>query len=302
MTDETNLIRESAELIHGDGRTVVVQLAKWGEPRTVSDDGRTTYREAFESIDLADRVRVVDQHYGDTIGHADVTSYRADPEPTIDLHIAETSRGDDVLALIRNGTIEGVSVEFRPSKTDRVVDGVMRRANALVHGIAFAFRPAHTAPILATREQPETGETTMTTEATVPAGVTATDLETFGDDLRRDMLEQFNVIRSDTEQPDPYADLRKYRSLAEYAAAAFDDDSLHERSLLNRALTDQITANNPGVVPPAWLSEVQGIIPRMRPACTNFGVSALPAAGVQLDWPAYRGGYPTVTEQAVQNT
>ena len=151
------LLRESSELIHGDGRTVVVQLAKWGEPRTVSDDGVTSYREAFDSLEMADRVRVVTTHgdRGETIGHADVTSYRSLPEPTIDLHIAETAAGNDMLALIKNRTIDAVSVEFHPRNTDKIVDGVMRRANALVSGIAFAFRPAHSAPILATREHPD---------------------------------------------------------------------------------------------------------------------------------------------------
>jgi len=301
MTTEI-LVRESAELIHGDGRTVVVQLAKWGEPRTVSDDGTTTYREAFESFELADRVRVVDQHFGETIGHADIASYRAEPEPTIDLHIAETARGDDVLALVRNGTIEGVSVEFRPSAADRLVDGVMRRANALVQGIAFAFRPAHSAPILATREQTHHQETDIMSTDETPAGISDTDLAQFGDELRRDMLEQFNQISSRSETPDPYAELRKYRSLAEFALARYDDPDADSR-ILTRALVDQTTPDNPGVIPPAWVQEVKGIVDFGRPTISAFGVTPLDPNGMELNWPYFDGDFSAlVGEQLTEKS
>jgi hypothetical protein len=303
MSDDLGpiLVRESAELIHGDGRTVVVQLARWGEPRLVSDGG-AAYREAFDSIKLADRVAVVDRHNGQTIGHADVSSYRALPEPTIDLHIAETTAGNDTLALIRNGTLDSVSVEFHPRRTDKIVDGVLRRVDALVSGIAFAFRPAHTAPILATREHKENQDmTTDTDTAGAPVAVTPADLDAFGDTLKRDMIEQFSIVGR-AEQPDPYSSIRRFRNLAEFAVAAFDDPTLDPR-ILNRALADQITSANPGVVPPAWLTTVFGIISRGRPTISAFGVENLPPSGMEVDWPYFDGDFSAlVGEQLTEKS
>lgn len=294
------LVRESAELIHGDGRTVVVQLARWGEPRLVSDGG-PSYREAFDSLVLADRVAVVDRHNGATIGHADIASYRAQPEPTIDLHIAETAAGNDTLALIRNGTLDAVSVEFHPRRTDKIVDGVLRRVDALVSGIAFAFRPAHTAPILATRETQENTDMTTDQTAGVPVSVTPADLDAFGDSLKRDMIEQFSIVGR-AEPTDPYSAIRRFRNLAEFAVAAFDDPTLDPR-ILNRALADQITSANPGVVPPAWLTTVYGIIGRGRPTISAFGVESLPPSGMEVDWPYFDGDFSLlVGEQTVEKT
>ena len=82
------LTRESSDLVAGDGRTVTVQLAEWGEARTVSDDGKTSYSEAFDSMDPAAKVRVKASHGGDLIGHAVADSYSPDPQPTIDLLLA----------------------------------------------------------------------------------------------------------------------------------------------------------------------------------------------------------------------
>ena len=115
MSDQM-LERESASLVSNDtGNRVLVQLVKLGEARTVSDDGgRTQYREAIDSVVLADKVLVRSSHGGPMIGHADMSTYDANPDPTIELVIAPTAAGSDSLALIRSGALDAVSVEFVP--------------------------------------------------------------------------------------------------------------------------------------------------------------------------------------------
>ena len=108
------------------------------------------------------------------------------------------------MALVRNGTIDSVSVEFAPDPGDHEIDGVMVRNNALVGAVAFAFRPAHSAPILATREDntPNTKETNMADTATPDtAAVDAVDRATLNDaidELKREIV-TFNTSHTDTE-------------------------------------------------------------------------------------------------------
>jgi hypothetical protein len=284
------LHRSTSDIVaDDDNNIVVVQLAKYGEVRTV-DDGAGRYRETFQSMRLADRVAAKDAHYGNLIGHADVSSFRDAPQPTVDLHIADTAAGRDLMALVRNGTLDSVSVEFAPDPSDRTVDGVMVRNNAVVGAVAFALRPAHSAPILATRETPNIGEPTMaetaTPETVAVDAVTRTELDAAVDDLKRDML---TVTQIGTVSP--FADYAKYRSIGEYFLAA---DAGTAPKLLHRVLADQITTDNPGVVPPAWLSTVYGIIDRGRPLVTAFGAESAPASGMEIDWPFFDGNLAAI--------
>ena len=277
------LHRSSSDIIADDeGNTVVVQLAQYGDVREVSDGG-PRYRETFRSMHLSDRVHVLDAHGGKVIGHADVTSWRADPQPTVDVKIADTSAGRDLLALVRNGTIGNVSVEFAPSPTDKLVDGVMVRENALVGGIAFAFRPAHNAPILATREDPTPKDEpimadTATPEITVDA-VTREDLNLAVDDLKREMV-SFNTTSSNVDE---FSRLREFPNLATAAIAAFEDPEMN--SLLRRVLADQTTTTAAGLIQKGWLNEVFGIINLGRRSISAFGTAALPQTGMSVDFP-----------------
>ena len=98
-----------------DRNIIVVQLAEYGDIREVSDDGHTRYRETFQSMRLSDRVAAKDQHGGSIIGHADTKSFRDKPNPTVDLHIADTTAGRDLMALVRNrlGLADAVSGRAR---------------------------------------------------------------------------------------------------------------------------------------------------------------------------------------------
>jgi len=68
-----------------------------------------------------------------------------------------------------------------------------------------------------------------------------------------------------------------------------------------RAFVDQITTDNPGVIPPAWLSEVFGIIDTGRPVISAIGPRPLPPAGMEIDWPYFDGDlHALVGEQATE--
>lgn len=279
-------------------RTVVVQLCAWNEPRPVADAGHH-YREAWApgSLHLAERTHVVSEHGGDLIGRAGDLKDTTDG-PTVQLHIAHTRAGDDALALIDAGVVDAVSMEFLPDPDGEIVDGdLVTRTAATVHGVAFAFRPAHTAPILQRDETPMPAPMPDTLTLTAPASA---DVE-----LRAELAElAAQVATLDRTAPSGVVRHRaaEFSSLGEYWTARRDDPSV-PGNLLMRVLADQITTNNPGVVPPAWLSEVFGIVDAGRPVVTAFGVRPLPDSGMEVNWPYFDGDLSAlVLAQATQKT
>lgn len=94
----------------------------------------------------------------------------------------------------------------------------------------------------------------------------------------------------DAQRKDPHR-FAAFLSLADYYDQAFDG------RVEPFALVDQITTDNPGVVPPSWLSEIQGIIAVDRPAITALGTTPAPAAGMTVNWPYYDGDIKTLVGQ-----
>jgi len=75
------------------------------------------------------------------------------------------------------------------------------------------------------------------------------------------------------------------------------------RDLLTRTIIDQITGNNPGVIPPAWTSRIYGILDHGRPTISAFGVASPGPAGMEVNWPYYDGNLLTLVGlQATQKT
>ena len=71
--------------------------------------------------------------------------------------------------------------------------------------------------------------------------------------LRREVASVVNVA-------EPVHPLAQFRSYGEYSKAVLE-------GFESRALFDQVTGDNPGVMPPVWLQQVRGIIDlgRRRP-------------------------------------
>ena len=302
------LLRDApVEAVDVTARTVTVRLCRWSDPRDVVERDGTAYREqhAPGSIDVAGDCHVVDHHHGVLIGRADPASLVDDGDgPVVDLRVARTAAGTDTLELLDAGVIRSVSMEFEPRDATRDRDGVITRTRSVVHGIAFAFRPQYDAPVLALREDPtmptiDTPTPTVDPPTPPPAPtVAAVDEATLHralDDFRREL---------DTRDPMEIGHpASRYRSLDDYATAAWavlDDDA---RNLLHRALVDQITTNNPGVIPPGWLSTVVGIVDRGRPVISSFGVLDTPSEGMDISWPHFAGDLLTlVGKQAAEKT
>lgn len=96
--------------------------------------------------------------------------------------------------------------------------------------------------------------------------------------------------------------LARWSTLADYLGAAMDS---HDTSaLFARALVDQVTGDNPGVMAPSYLTDVFGIIARTRPAITaTGGPKSLGNSGMELNWPYFDGSLAgLVAKQTAEKT
>ncbi len=157
----------SAELSAGDGRTVDCRIVPYGE-RITHNDGLggvpvgQPYTEEWvagaftHQMKAANRVLANFEHQP---GLAGVVGHGLELRDTPDgLHgsfrIHETPDGDKALMLIREGVLDGISLEAIPKKTIRTVAGVVQRVKAHLRAVALCREPAYeSAVVLAVREE-----------------------------------------------------------------------------------------------------------------------------------------------------
>src|ERR1041385_6816726 len=168
MTETTETFRREVT-VHlredGDGRTLVSKLVPYNEVATVSDDGITTYQEKFlpgaftAQTRAAHRIKVFlnyrhGQSLQDQIGHATKLEEREDGLYGA-LRVIDHPDGDKALALIREGVLDKLSIEFA-SPRSRKVGGVIERIKAHLRGVALTpFGAYASAAVLAIREAGE---------------------------------------------------------------------------------------------------------------------------------------------------
>lgn len=168
---ETGLLHRefSAQVTAGDGRTVDVLIVPYGE-QIEHNDGHggaprgVVYREEWapgvfaHQGNAANRVLANVEHeegIRGVVGHGLSIMERQDGfYGSFKMH--ETPEGEKALMLIREGVFTGVSLEARPRKSQRTVEGVIRRVKADLVNIAFTRFGAYSrAGVLAVREEIE---------------------------------------------------------------------------------------------------------------------------------------------------
>jgi hypothetical protein len=292
-------------------------LVPWDTPATVSDDGETTYREAWAPgsiVPAPGRLAVYDGHdpvtkqRGPIIGAlADVRTGEAGLEGRV--VFASLGRGAEVAELAEL-LDAGLSVELEcPSSAERPgADGVLRRTGpATLTGLAVVL-PPHVAAFADARLRE--GVPTMT-DPHVPdpdlpdpdepdepdpegAGAEVVNLARvralIGDEVQRARL---SAPAAAVAGGHP---LHRFASLGEFTRAAFTDTTL------SRALADQVTPNNPGVIPPGWVTEVFGILDHSSPLVAHLRRQA-PSSGMDVNWPYFDGDlYTLVGQQVTEKT
>jgi HK97 family phage prohead protease len=154
--------------VQGDGRSVVLRLLTYGRDYTVSDDGASTYQEAWRSG--AFRRWLSHGHGGGvplTFEHDAPTVARSLPiggsrrvwedgdRLMLEGRISRTSMGDDLVELLRDDVIRGVSVRARIFERKARVGGFEYLQGAL-RDVALTTAPQYDdAELVAVRSEVE---------------------------------------------------------------------------------------------------------------------------------------------------
>lgn len=189
----------------------------------------------------------------------------------IDFDVVNTSLGRDAATLMRTGSSRGLSVGFAPLESKRT-----QGKNAIVYTkaslaeVSLTHQPAYsTAGVGSIREDHMSVETV---EDAAPAVVADIQAREAIDELRREVQSVVHVA-------EPVHPLAQFRSFGEYSKAVMEGAE-------TRALFDQVTGDNPGVMPPVWLQQVRGIIDLGRPVISGVGgPQSAGTVGLDINWP-----------------
>jgi len=208
----------------------------------------------------------------------------------IDFNIANTVQGRDAATLIRTGSAKGLSVGFMPTKSvwNRAKTAVQHMAASLME-TSITHMPAYpTAGVTAIREEEMSVETVeVETAPAVTADIQAREAIA----TVREQVAQIEA-RSYAAAPQVH-ELAQYRSFGEYRLAVLNGE------IEARALVDQITDNNPGVLPPNWSSIVRGIFDLGRPTITAFGTESAGTSGTVFNWPYWSGDLTEIVAEQI---
>jgi HK97 family phage prohead protease len=194
----------------------------------------------------------------------------------IDFQIANTALGRDAATLIRTGASKGLSVGFNPLKSayNRAKTSVIHTAAALAE-VSITHQPAYaTAGVSSIREEQMSVETI---EEATPVVTIDTEAREAIAQVRRELATVVHVA-------EPAHPLAQYRSFSDYRVAVW------EGKAESRALFDQITSDNPGLMPPVWMQEIRGIVDLGRRAITALSGPMSPGdSGMTVNWPYFDG-------------
>ena len=275
-TDSDSLVLDERE--GQTGRDLIIRLLTPGEIADTAQGRESFDASAFADVDPTKVVVESQRHGGPVVGIG--TAIESSPEGIyFRARISETADGHDLLTLFRDRVLTAASITFKPTETKRTPEGVLHRLKADLLRVAVLQKGAYSsAQVVAQRapveEPPVKEEEPMSTETE--------DRVTAVEESIRSV--QATVATAHTS---PNTDvLAGYRSFGEAFLAATDDPSVNEA--LNRALTEQTTTANPGLIDKINSWELVAPVLQPRRSILAFGGAiALPASGLQITWPSF---------------
>lgn len=228
--------------------------------------------------------------------------------PHVTFRVARTQAGDELLALAEDRIVRGVSVEFKEvpggtSSINRNGRRVRVHNRVALTGASMTYRPAYgeQATVLAVRSQDEEAEVPETTVEAPAVGadpiltaIEAIETRAVARDaaaqvITEKFMERFEKMdeqaRSQIILPNPTeqkAQVDKGQWI-QMVVRLLTGERIPEAQM--RTLDDVITTDNAGVVPPAFLTELIGVIDATRPFLSTTRRLPTPTSGMKLTVP-----------------
>lgn len=269
----------------GDKRTLSGLAVPFGVASNPSQDGHR-YRFSGPPTNADDLVDVVQEHDPDALVGRLAAWTEHDGGMDAAARLFATSRGNDVLTEYHEGARTGFSVSAEIADFTEGPDGVRDVGAWTAAHLGVVRRPAFpTAQITVNASE---GAPPMSNTDTPPAVV---ELPTVAE------LAEKVAAHLSAEQP-AATPLAKFATFAEFAEAfKVGDESARAELATAFAVAEQVTTNNPGVMPPVWRTEIKANIDARRPAIQAFGKVGLPAAGMDSNWPYFDGNLDDIVKQ-----
>jgi HK97 family phage prohead protease len=206
----------------------------------------------------------------------------------IDFDIVNTAQGRDAAVLARTDSIKGLSVGFISARSamSKARDVITHTAANLLE-VSLTPYPAYaTAGVSSIRENEGDQNMSEIMDSTEQISVDQEAREAVAQ-----LRETVKEIEAKAFVTEPVHPLAAYRSFGEYSKAVLAGE------VDTRALADQTTTLNPGVMPPIWLLQVKGIIDLGRPAITSVGgPESAGTFGMEINWPYFDGDLTAIVE------
>jgi len=287
-TDVTFITPVRAALAEGDepaARTISGLGVPFGVESAPDSVSRSRYVFAGPPANVDELVDVVREHNGDQVVGRLAQAWEAtDDGLPAAARIFRTRDGDDVLELAREGVLAGFSIATEITKFTEAPGGARHVAGGdytVLHlGVVRrpAFESAAGLTVAAASAAPG-GTVTTTTEA--PALVelpTIAELAAQAAPVVADLLAEMERTNRH-----PLAAFATEADFVQAVIHAEPEEALRLQAAF--AVPDQLTVDNPGVIPPGWRTEVKLNLDARRPAITAFGAIGLPDAGMEANWP-----------------
>jgi uncharacterized protein len=243
------------------------------------------WSERFEkgAVDLTADVKLFRDHE-DIIGVV-TEMEETDEGLMIKAKISETVLGNETLNLVKDGAIRSFSVGFIPV-TDVKKDNTIIRKKVNLKEVSLVAFPAYDkAEVLSVRE--ETNQEEISMENTTPDYTSAIEeVRNHAEELER----RLDVIASEKT---PAISVPQFRSFGEYVKSVAAGDVEAHRTFTGADSADSIMKN-------AWVSDTVRILNAGRPTYSVFSSQALPADGMNVEYPVLNTNTLSVAEQAAE--
>lgn len=271
-----------------DERTVTGIAVPWDTPVKIRDwwtDETYLEQVARGAVVESDDAKLFADHaaiIGRVVSHRDT-----DEGWEITAKISETSRGNDVYTLLRDGALDRFSIGFQPLEhvESRDADDVLTitRTKIRVREVSVVPFPAYdTAKVSSVRSATSKENTPMPESTPTPDVALRESVE--------DLARQVELIRSEGIRPAAEA-APTFRSIGDMVKRVATGDEAAVRAYTGAVSGDAVLKD-------AWIGDLVEIIKKRRPVMSTFATGTLPATGMGVEYAVLESDSTQVGVQA----
>ena len=275
----------------GDGRTLEGVAVPYGSVISTWDGAETFDADCV--FDDTDTAKLCYQH-GELIGRI-LDAHPQEDGLHITAHISDTQRGRDVVALLRDGALDSLSVGFMPIDDEVDKQGVTHRRRVRLLEVSVVSWPAYEAAKITSQRSSETTHESMRETGNQKGN--EMDLNEINDKLNGIMDEQRSMkaaIARNTDSEPAKVMGAEYRTAGDYLQALYRGDEAAVQ--LMHECRDLIATGDTGNKV-AWIRDDLRLIEQRRKVTNILTHDTLPDKGMTMEYNVVASDTATVDKQ-----